>query len=121
MVHLALLALLACSTGTPDSPTPQAPSIDLPGSYEHLKIPTSGAVVHTYEGDEMVLHYPGAKTADVLKSYIDMLHDDSWQIDEPQNGGRFVRVQANKGEKHLEFFVVRQPERTEVHLEWVDK
>lgn len=123
MLHVLLMALLACggttAPSTPDAPAASGPTIELPDPYEQLAVPTDGAEIQKQEGDEIVLNYPGRTMADLLGAYKTRLESDGWTLETPQNGGRFVRVQASKGKQKLEYFVVKQPERTEVHMELV--
>jgi len=110
---------LACSSSSPPSgDAPAAGSaLELPGDFEHIPVPTAGAEVTKHEGQELVLNYPGGTVRELVESYVSALHDKGWALEDPQNGGRFVRVEAHKDGRTLEFFVVAQPERAEVHME----
>jgi hypothetical protein len=111
---------LACSS--PSAPVvpegaPAGQTLELPGDFEHLPVPTQGAELTSHEGQELVLNYPGGEVRPLVEAYVNALDKDGWALEAPQDGGRFVRVEAHKGSRTLEFFVVAQPERAEVHME----
>ena len=115
-----LIALwLACSASAPTDAPVTATSLELPGAYTGLSIPTDGAEVTKHDEEGLVLNYPGGTVRPLVEAYASALNTDGWSVEDPQDGGRFVRVLAHKGDQSLEVYVVAQPQRAEVHLEFV--
>ncbi len=119
-MHVLFALWLACSSSTTEPPAePAAASLELPGDFGSLPVPTEGAEMTKHEGKELVLTYPGGEVRPLVESYVSALDGAGWAVEQPQSGGRFVRVQAHKDDQTLEFFVVAQPDRAEVHMEFV--
>ena len=116
MHTLLLVLLLACGSSGPAAP----PSLELPGPYTGMALPTAGATVKSHDGADLVLSYPNSDSREALATWAGALNADGWKVSDPEAGPGFVRLVANRGKGSLEVFVVKRAAGVEIHLELDD-